>query len=203
MQIRVVSGVIFFCACLASCTFFGKEEKTIVAEIFSDQQYYSADAKALQKNNAAEVRRVKKLIMNEELLSISIQKSGFNHTVPEVKKALSFSTPANTTIIEIRYSADEMKGAATFLDTLITNLIAFDIRDEYQRSDKAIRQVEFRLDSVSRVLDEYKYKEITGEQTVKAEDLFLELMQRKANLMIEKAGIYPKIKILSWAREEL
>ena len=185
------------------CNFFGKKEKTIIAEIFSDQNYYSPDAKALQKNNTAEVKRVTKLIMNEELLSISIQKSGFKHTVSEIKKALSFSSPENTTVIEIRYSANEMAGAATFLDTLLTNLIAFDIRDEYQRSDKAIQYVQFRLDSVSLVLDELKEQQAAEELILKNEDFYLELMQQRASLMIEKAGIMPRIKILSRAREEL
>jgi hypothetical protein len=203
MQIRVISSLFIFCACLASCSFFGKKEKTIVAEVFSNQDYYSADAKALQKNNLAEVNRIKKLVVNEELLRSAIEKSGFKHSVDEVKEAISFKNPENTTIVEIRYSAEEMKGAATFLDTLVANLVTFDLRDEFQRSDKAIREVTFRLDSVGLVLQEYKYKEITSEHTKKAEDLFIELMQRKANLVIEKARIVPRIRVLSWAREEL
>lgn len=198
---RILSCLFILCVSLASCS-FGKK-KTVVAEVFSEQANYAADAKALQKNNLAEVSRIKKLILNEELLRISIEKSNFKHSAEEVKEAISFSNPENTTLVEIRYSAKEMQGASIFLDTLIANLVAFDIRDDFRQSDKAIREVSFRLDSVERVLDEYKYKEITAEHTKKAEDLYIELLQRRASLQIERAGIVPRIRILSWAREEL
>lgn len=200
MQMRILSCLFIFCAGLASCS-FGKK-KTVIAEVFSEQAAYSADAKALQKNNLAEVSRIKKLALNEELLRISIEKSNFKHSVEEVKEAISFSNPENTTLVEVRYSAKEMQGATIFLDTLVANLVVFDIRDDFRQSDKAIQAVSFRLDSVERVLDEYKYKEITAAQTQKAEDLYIELLQRKASLKIAKAGIVPRIRILSWAREE-
>jgi hypothetical protein len=196
MQMRVIICVLFSFSCLVSC---GPPKKTIVAEIISSE-YYTSEVST--KADSLEAIRLKKLIMSKKLLELSIYRSKFPHSFKEVKESLSLETPENTTIIQVRYTTADTTGVTAFLDTLLLDLEIFDIAPALKKNDADIRYAQFRQDSMDKIFEHLRNFPDSNAVNKKREEAYIEILQRKASLIIGRAGIISNIRIISWPHFE-
>jgi uncharacterized protein involved in exopolysaccharide biosynthesis len=195
MQMRVIICLLFSFFCLASC---GPPKKTIVAEIISSgNDNGDIDSKA----DSLEAIRLKKLIVNKELLELSIYRSKFPHSFKEVKESLSLEIPENTTIIQVRYTTADTTGATAFLDTLLLDLEIFDIAPALKKNEADIRYAQFRQDSMDKIFEHLRNFPDSN-AAKKREEAYIEILQRKASLIIGRAGIISNVRIISWPHLE-
>lgn len=137
-------------------------------------------------------------IIRKAVMGTRIKKS--ENEIVKIKDQLSFENVQNTDLLKIHFYDSNESFANSFLNNLVEALSVNLLEETYSKANSKIRKVEEELDSAKLAMLKIEEKMASDpnllEELERQQGIYYHLLEQRLTLIIEKAGIVNRIKIL-------